>query len=517
MRLHLLVSVLQKRARMIVVTAAAVALVAVSVSAIMPPSYQGQATVLLIQQNAGTVLLGSPQAYQTDLALQRDVHTQVMVMRSSVILKPVIESLKLNTDAKELASRVTVGFDGQTDIVTVEVRDSTPERAANVANKIAATYVGWSQERQRASIRAAAVDVAKRLKKAQEQIVAVQGAISAGDNSGARRVQLDAANRLYATLSDQLEQLNINEQLSTGSGSVLSTASPDPVPVSPKPVRNGALGLAVGLVLGLGIAFVADALDTTIKTVEECEELFEAPVLCTIPEDKSGGRGNPTLTLVNDPGGPVAEAYRVLRNNLGFVNFEHGMKAVLVTSSMPNEGKSTVAANLAAVLARAGKSVVLLDCDFHQPGSAQFFDVNHRFGLSDVLRGELSIEEAMQRPEDFDSLWIVPAGGRPPNPSELLGSTSMQSLVNSLRETYDWVVLDSAPLLVVADAAAAAPWVDGVLVAAQVNASTRDAARKCREQLRKVGARILGVALWGLEDTTNRGGYSAYGSRSAGK
>jgi polysaccharide biosynthesis transport protein len=170
------------------------------------------------------------------------------------------------------------------------------------------------------------------------------------------------------------------------------------------------------------------------------------------------------------------------------------------------------------VLARAGKSVALVGCDFHKPGSAKYFDVDDRFGLSEVLRGELSIQAALERQKDFEGLWVMPSGRKPPNPSELLGSLTMEKTINELRESYDWVILDSAPLLAVADAAAAAPWIDGVLVVVQANVSTRDEARKTREQLRNVGARVLGVVLRGLEQSaTVRGGYSDYGAPSTGQ
>jgi capsular exopolysaccharide synthesis family protein len=503
--------VVRSRARIIIVTTVVVTAVAVGASLLMTPLYQGQATIMLSLQNTGTALLGAPQLYRTDMALQRDVQTQVNVMRSAVILRRVIDSMQLSLNPTELAKKVTVKFDGETNIVTIEVTDKSADHAAKIANAIAKSYVSWSQEQQRSSIGAAVVDVEKRLVAAEKQIADVQTAINAGDRSGTRQAELDAAKSLYKTLSDNVETLKINEQLSSGYGSILSTASPDPVPVSPKPVRNGALGLVLGLLLGLGIALVVETLDNTIKSAEEIKELYDAPVLCSIPIEVQKGTLE-RLSVIDSPGGPTAEAYRVLRNNLGFINFEHDIKTVLVTSAMPSEGKSTVAANLATVLARAGKSVVLVSCDFHQPGSARFFHVDNRFGLSDVLRGTMTVQGVMERPKDIENIAVIPAGNKPPNPSELLGSAAMEEMIATLRESVDWVILDTAPLLVVADAAAAARWVDGVLVVAQANSSTRDAARQSREQLENVGARILGVAFWGIEDTTVRGGYSNYGA-----
>ena len=505
------VKAMRSRMWIVLLAGAVVGVTALLVSISMKPTYQGEATVLLTQQNAGTMLLGSPQQYLSDLALQREVQTQVNVMQSPALLRRVVADLKLDESADALKDRVNVRFDGQTDVVTIDVRSGDSSKAADIANAIAMTYVDWSLERQRSSIRAAADDVQKRLAEAQAKIVAAQAAISDGDGSGARQVELKAANDLYGTLTEQLTQLQMNEQLATGSGSVLSSATPDPAPVSPKPVRNAALGVILGLILGLGIAVVVEALDNTIKTSEDAEELYGAPVLCRIPEERrSTKKDAPRLTLVENPGGPAAEAYRMLRNNLGFINFEHDIKTILVTSAMPNEGKSTVAANLAVVLARAGKRVVLLSCDFHQPGAASLFDVNQTIGLSDVLGGRTEVKAVLEQPRGFENLWVIPTGAMPPNPSELLGSTTMERLVRNLRDESDWVILDSAPLLAVADAAAVARWIDGTLMVARAGTSTRETARRGREQLDQVGARVLGVALWGQVESTSRGGYEGY-------
>ncbi len=519
MKLQNLLGVLRKRGAIVVVTATIVVLVAFVISVVTPRTYQSDASILVTQQNVGTVLLGSPQTYQSDQALQRDIQTQVDVMQSPVILGKVIESLGLDTSVKRLADRVRVTFNGATNIVTVSVTASTPDAAAATANAIASSYVDWSRERQRASIRAASADVQTRLAAAQKRIVQIQAEISSGDKSGSGQVELKAAQETYASLANKLEDLNINEQLSTGSGSVLTSATPSPVPASPKPVRNAALGLALGLMLGLGIAFVTEALDNTIKSTEVCEEIFGAPVLCTIPMEKRSKDAPRGIALIEDPGGSAAEAYRILRNNLGFINFEHDIKTVLVTSALPDEGKSTVAANLAAVLARTGKNVVLVSCDFHRPGSAQLFDLSGTFGLSDILRGTIDAKQVLEHPKglDLNTLWVIPAGSKPPNPSEILGSSAMGALITSLAASSDWVILDSPPMLVLADAAATARWADGALVVVRANKSTRASSRRMVEQLRNVGSRIFGEVMWGLSESVAPGGYSNYGMTSSAR
>ena len=229
----------------------------------------------------------------------------------------------------------------------------------------------------------------------------------------------------------------------------------------------------------------------------------------TIPLEKYEKGTTRRLTITEAPGSPAAESYRVLRNSLDFLNFEQNMKTLLVTSAAPAEGKSTVAGNLAASLAQAGKKTVLVSCDFRRPTTEHFFGVNNMIGLSDVLTGTHSMKAALQRPGD-EQLLIMTSGKMPPNPSELLASTKMQELIESLGEWADWVIIDTPPLLAVADPAAVARWTDGVLMVTQAGKSTRDAAKKSVEMLSKVGAAIVGVVVWGIVEGKGGPGYGYY-------
>jgi capsular exopolysaccharide synthesis family protein len=182
-----------------------------------------------------------------------------------------------------------------------------------------------------------------------------------------------------------------------------------------------------------------------------------------------------------------------------------------VTSAAPGEGKSTVSANLAAGLAMAGAKVVLLNCDFRRPTTDQFFEVNNQLGLSDVLAGRVSLDSALQHTGD-ENLRVLTPGKMPPNPSELLGSQKMTELIETIRAGADWIIVDSPPLLAVADAAATARWTDGVLIVTRAGVSTHPAAANARDILDKVGARILGIVVWGLDESRGgRGGYGGYG------
>jgi capsular exopolysaccharide synthesis family protein len=500
-------NVIRARKWIIIQAVVIVTLTALVVSFLQPSTYQGQATVLVSEKDTGAALLGTS---LSDFSQpERGLQTQVQLMQLRPLAETTIRALDLQVTPDDLLSRVSVSAVGQTNVVTIVVTDSTAKRAADTANEMAKAYVDWSRETKRESIKSAADEMQKRLDDAQAQILDLGKKIESSGKSDQLTAELQIATGLYATLADKLEQLRINEQLEVGSGRVVSAAIADPSPVSPKPVRNGALGLAVGLVFGLGMAFLSEYLDNTIKSTEEAEKLYGVPVLGHIPSEQFEKGEKRRLTIVQHPGSPAAEAYRVLRNSLDFINFQHDIKTLIITSAAPGEGKSTVAANLAAGLAQAGKKVVLVSCDFRRPTTEQFFGVQNLIGLSDVLTGVNSLKSALQRPGD-EQLLVLTAGKMPPNPSELLGSEKMRDLLESLKEWGDWIIIDTPPLLAVADPAAVARWADGVLLVSRGGVSTREAAKKARELLDKVGARIIGAVVWGLEEAGSGRGYGYY-------
>jgi len=499
--------VIKARKWVIVQAIVVVTLAALAVSFLQTPTYEGEAKVLITDRDAGAALLGFAVGEFTGPA-ERNLQTQVQLMQVRPIAEETVRELGLRTTPAELLERVTVAAVGQTNIIRVVATDPDPEMAVAIANQMAEGFVNWSQQVRRESIAAAATEVELRLEDAQDQVLEVGRRISDEGRTDELDAELRILAGLYTTLAEKLESLRIQQQLETGAGRVVSPAVVNETPLSPQPLRNGALGLAVGLVFGLGMAFLYEYLDNTIKSTEVAEKLFGAPVLGMIPLETFEKGEQRRLTIVQHPGSPAAEAYRALRNSLDFINFEHDIKTLLVTSAAPAEGKSTVAANLAASLAQAGKKVVLVSCDFRRPTSGDFFGLQNMIGLSDVLFGSHSIKAALQRPGD-ENLLVMTSGKMPPNPSELLGSQKMHELLTELGEWADWVILDTPPLLAVADPAAVARWADGVLMVTRAGVTTREAAAKGAEMLENVGARIVGSVVWGLEGGAAGGGYYA--------
>lgn len=511
MELREYIQVIRARKWVIVQAVVIVTLTALIVSLMMPKTYEGTAQVLITEKDAASAILGDalPLSSQPERALQ----TQVQLMMVRPVAEVTIKKLDLRTTSDELMKRVSVSAVPQTSIIQVTVTDPTPRVAASIANAIAEEYVRSSRDARRASVAAAADEVQRRLDDAKREILDLGKKIADSKNADDLQAQLQIATGTYSTLAEKLEQLRINEQLETGSGRVISSAVPDMQEVSPRTYWNVLLGLVAGLMLGFAMAFLEEHLDSTIKSADEVERIFGAPALGTIPVDRMDRSTKRRLAIVEDPGSSTAEAYRVLRNSLDFVNFQNDIKTLLITSAAPGEGKSTVAANLAAALAQAGKRVVLVSVDFRRPTTDQFFQVNNMIGLSDVLLGTHSLKAALQRPGD-DQLLILSAGKMPPNPSELLGSERMREVVGALGDWGEWVIIDTPPLLAVADPAAVARWADGVLVVSKAGETTREAAAKGVELLGKVGARIVGVVIWGLDES--KAGAAGYGHYPGG-
>jgi non-specific protein-tyrosine kinase len=506
--------IMRARKWIIIQAVVVVMFVIVVTSALQKPIYKGEAKVLITSSDAGAAIFGSS---NSDLAgaTERGSQTQVEIIKSSPVAELAARSLASSTSPypfsispDDLLNRVSVEAVGQTNIVTVSATDGSAIRAAAMANALAAAYVQWSKDAQSQSIKAAADKVQNRLNVAESEILSLAAQARTSGDSAALSDRLALANAKYATLSQKLEELRVNEELGVANGRVMGVAAVPTTPISPKPFRSAVLGLGVALVLGVSLALVAEQMDSTVKSVEEAESLYGAPVLGDIPGEKSPDQ---RLAMVLNPGGVAAEAYRVLRSNLNFVNFNRDIHTLLITSSEAGEGKSTVAANLAAVLAIAGEKVALVNADFHKPIDRDLFRVNNTIGLSDILVGSASVDAVIQRPKGVN-LIVVSPGKTPPNPSELLGSDRMEPFIEELKKWADWIIVDSPPLLATSDAVALTRWSDAVLLVAHAGVSTRQSAAAGREMLERVGARTVGVVVWGLKKGRASGGYGFHGA-----
>jgi capsular exopolysaccharide synthesis family protein len=501
------IDVIRVRKWLIIWTAIIVTLGATAISALQPATYEGTATLLYSQRNTGAAVLGMAQPQSSNFP-DIELSTQIGLIQQPAVVEEVIHKLGLSTTVDKLLQTLTVSADGQTQLITITATGNTPEAAAGIADALANSYAGWSRTQNQKSIQAALDAVQANIASTQSQSATLQATV-ASQPTAANQAALLAANTRLSTLSDNAQHLIIAKTLETGSVDIVTPGTADPIPVSPKPVRNGALGLALGLGLGLGMAFLTNILDSTVKSSEEASNLYGAPVIGQIVEEKRAP-GTPQLPIIlAEPGSQAAESYRGLRNNIEFINFDRSIKTLLVTSSVSGEGKSTVAANMATAMARAGWKVVLLVIDFRRAAAEETFGMERSPGLSEVLAGSARLESVVLRP--IQGLRLIPSGSTPPNPNELLGSRAMLRLLAALGESADLIIVDTPPLLAVADAATVARFSDAAVLVTRDGITTRDAARKARQQLDRVGERIIGVVVTGVkESSAERSNYDVY-------
>lgn len=209
-----------------------------------------------------------------------------------------------------------------------------------------------------------------------------------------------------------------------------------------------------------------------------------------------------------DPKSPVTEAYRTLRTNIQFSSFDEKIKTIVITSSGPGEGKTTTSTNLATVMAQGGHKTILIDCDQRKPKVHKVFEFSNQTGLSNLLIGETTFEEAVHKTK-VENLDVLTSGIRPPNPSELLASAKMKNFINTLKEKYEYIILDTPPVLMVTDAQIIGQYADGCLLVVSSGEAHREAAMRAKELLTKVNAKILGIVL-NKVDTSRRGYYYGY-------
>ncbi|GGM85987.1 polysaccharide biosynthesis tyrosine autokinase [Dactylosporangium sucinum] len=284
-------------------------------------------------------------------------------------------------------------------------------------------------------------------------------------------------------------------------------------PVGPRPARNFGLALLVGLVVGAALAVLREILDNTVRSVTSLRQASGKAILAAVPLDP---RAREEPLLVEDAAwSPRGEALRHLRTNLQFVDPDRSARCVVVTSALPDEGKSTIACNLAIVLAEAGHRVLLVDADVRRPRLATYLDLEGAVGLTNVLVGQVDLDTAVQRWGDRD-LWVLPSGSIPPNPSELLGSKQMANLLATVSESYDYVVVDTSPLLVVTDAAVVASRADGAVLVTRAGKTSVAQVQSAVAAVEAVSARLFGCVLNAAKGADGDGyTYAYYGPREA--
>jgi polysaccharide biosynthesis transport protein len=321
----------------------------------------------------------------------------------------------------------------------------------------------------------------------------------------------DANRQLYQDLLQRLKEAGVSAGLRSSNIRVVDVARTPTYPIKPNIPRNLELGLVLGLVCGIGLAFVLETLDTSVRTMEEVGAISTLPALGTIPLQLGGGTSlrnrlkavpvdgrtsdSPTLVTYSRPRSEAAEAYRSLRTSILLSSYGGPPKVILVTSALPQEGKTTISANSALVLAQRGGRVLLIDADLRRPGIDRLFGFRASKGLSTLISGGDKTEDVIVPFADEPNLWILPAGPIPPQPAELLGSTVMKEHLARWRTEFDHIIIDTPPCLSVTDAVLLSPEADRIILVARAGKTTKLALRRACDVLLQVNARVMGIVL----------------------
>lgn len=399
-------------------------------SVLAKPTYKADTELFVATTSSGSV----QELQQGNIFTQARVQSYVKTVRSPLVLQPVIDSLGLETTPAQLSNVVTASSDLNTVLINITVEDGSPVRAAATAEAVATSLIS-------------AVDSLERPK-----------------TGGTSPVSL----------------------------SIIKPAVAPNAPFSPNTRLNLLLGLVVGLALGIGLTLLRTLTDTRIRGEADMRNITDAPLLGGMSFDAETTK-KPLLTQIA-PQSPRAESFRQLRTNLRFANVSGHAKTVLITSSLPGEGKSTIAINLAIALAQSGESVCLIDADLRRPMVADYMGIDTSLGLTTALVGLADVDDLLQSWGD-DNLFILASGQVPPNPSELLGSTDMKQLLMKLEQAFDTVIIDAPPLLPVTDAAVLSQHVGGVVLVVGTQKLKHQDLVKSIAALQLVGSNLLGVVL----------------------
>jgi succinoglycan biosynthesis transport protein ExoP len=478
------------RARKFEVGVVAVLLVAATMflSFRQTPVYEGQAKVLVkpIQGVGGTIAISQAPNLDTEREL----------ILSQAVAEQVRNDIDTDTPVNTLLLHARVQVVTDTEVLLVKYDDPDPATAAKLANAFAVAYVTFRSKQAQDQFDSASEAVQSRIDSIQTNLSDLRQRIEATTDPALKdslQSQRDTYVAELGVLEQRLLDLRSNASVAGSSAEIVQQSDVPTSPVSPNKVRNGALALFAGLALGVGFAFLRERLDDRVKSRQELERRLGAPVLAAVPRI-AGWRNREDVQLImrTDPRSPVSEAYRTLGTNIQYLASQQPLKVLMVTSSIGGDGKSTTSANLGVVLAQAGKRVILISADLRRPRVHFFFGVRNDAGLSNILADAMTLAQVAKDP-GVVNLRIVSGGPIPQDPAALLGSRRAADFIQSVREVSDFVIIDTPPVLAVADASILAPLVDGTIFVMNAERSSRSALIQARDQLDNAGANIVGA------------------------
>lgn len=466
------------------------------ISGVLPKVYEAEARLVVGQA------LSSNNPDPNSFATAQQLSTAYVALAGN---RPVLEStmkrLGMNMPAEDFADLVSVETVRDLPFIDITGRSGDPEQAAAIANAMAAELVALSptligsQSELAAFVESQMQAIQVQIGSAREEIdrlVALPSRTTAQDD----RLEL-LNNRLVALQGTYAAYLQFTNGTQANRITIVQPAIAPPQPASPRPLFNVAIAASLAFLLCLGAAFLWERLDDRIKSPEDVEaatSLATIGLVAQMPGDRRREAFYRLATLLY-PRSPAAEAFRTIRTNIEFAGLDSGLRTIVVTSSLPGEGKTVVASNLAVAFAQAGRRTILVDTDLRRPGVSIIFGLPNEAGLTDLVRTDsVQIENVAQKTE-APNLTVITSGTIPANPAELLGSKRMEAIVERLKESAEVVIFDTPPVTAVTDAALMAAKADATIMVIQSHRASRRIVAQGLEALTKVNARIVGAVL----------------------
>lgn len=486
-------AIFRRNLLLLAICAVGVPIVALGYSLLQTKEYTASASLLFGTRSLESRLFGVEQNGDP----QREAATNIKLVSVDEIAVRTAKALETpGLTASTISNEVAVTPEGESELVSIEATDESPAIAAQIANEFARQYIDFSREKEQEKINQAKTLVEEKL-----------DSLPPSEREGVSG----------EVLTRQARQLEALAAVQTGKAELAQPATEPDSPSSPKTARNVALGILLGILLGIGLALGREQLDRRLRDIEEVEELFRLPVLGTIPRSRAildHGAGTELA-----PTGAEGEAFRMLRANLHYFNVDRTVKSLLITSAAAQDGKTTIAWNLAQSEARAGTKVLYIEADLRRPTLAAALSLGDHDGLSLVLAGISDPQGALHRTHGVD---VLTAGPLPPNPAELIESKRMDELLRWAENEYERVIVDTPPSALVADAVPLFSKVGGIAVVVRLQKSPREPIEQLKDQLDNTRAPVLGIVVNGVESPTDSSYYrgqqasDAFSSKAAG-
>jgi capsular exopolysaccharide synthesis family protein len=451
----------------------ATAAAALALAAGQAEKYEASASLLFGDANIEQTLLGEPSSRQSSDP-QRESATNVELGALDVVAERAAARLRVpGLTGSDVSDQVNISTNRDSDLISVEATASDPRLAARMANVFAQEVVALRRRTDQGRVQQALREVRREL-------------AGSGQRTGPGGTRL----------RQQEQRLQVLASVRTGNVEIVQRAQPDDTPVAPRPKRNVLVGAVLGLMIAVALVFLLEQIDRRLRDEQDVEDALGLPIVARIPESRKLRRAGSWRDLALPAA--EAEAFRMLRANLRYFDFDRTLRSLAVVSAGQDEGKSAISWNLALAEVQAGRTVLLLEADLRRPTLAGRLELPQDVGLSLVLAGVSGLEEsALALPSANGALDVIPAGPPPPNPAELLESRTMGELLEDVTERYDLVIVDTPPALRFSDATPLVAAVSGALLAVRLGQSVSDDVKAVAEQLEGGGGRLLGVVVSG--------------------